>query len=465
MYVRSTALVIAIVFVGIVTTILPAAAANSHARHHHPAANATSRLSKTVHTKKHHARESSAASAGGERRSARQAKLLATLRAQQEQLYALRHERNVYAERIAHLSEIVRSSKPRGTSGRRVAVATAKSRADKHGQANHSSERQVSHQSDLAAKHATALRLHQEHLAVIQAHAQKLWNQHLQRLAQIEAERQKHADNNSKAVHIASDSGLPVWEGDAYAAQVPVKVVTVDLNDPRIKVSALLARNGIGTSEPFTDMIDRTHPYVAVTGTFFSLDNLRPVGDIVINGSLAYFGGMGTALAIKPNNHADMITVPWGHHHDWSGYQTVVACGPRLLEDGNIVLDPRLEHFKDRDMLAPNSRIAVGITAHNQLVFCMTRDAIYLGRLAKIMRSLGCRQAMNLDAGTSTGFYCNGRLMARPGRWLTNAIVVYADGNRHTVESERPARDRSERVARQSAQSRAATSTKAGASA
>ena len=44
------------------------------------------------------------------------------------------------------------------------------------------------------------------------------------------------------------------------------------------------------------------------------------------------------------------------------------------------------------------------------------------------MKTLGCSQAMNLDAGTSTGFYCNGEMLATPGRWLTNAIVVHTDG-------------------------------------
>ena len=103
----------------------------------------------------------------------------------------------------------------------------------------------------------------------------------------------------------------------------------------------------------------------------------------------------------------------------------VMACGPRLLESGRVVLDPHAEHFKDKHMLSPNSRIGVGITRGNKLVFVMTKKRIYLGRLAKVMRAVGCSEAMNLDAGTSTGFYCNGRLMARPGRWLTNAIVVH----------------------------------------
>jgi hypothetical protein len=227
-----------------------------------------------------------------------------------------------------------------------------------------------------------------------------------------------------------SSKSIRAWQ--AYVANVPVRLISVDLNDPTVKVNALLAQDGIGSAEPFSRMIRRSQPDVAVTGTFFSLDNLRPIGDIVINGDLAYFGGMGTALCITPDNKAEMVTVPWGHHHDWSGYNFVMACGPRLLSNGYICLDPAVERFRDRHMLAPNSRIGVGITQGNKLVFVMTQEPIYLGRLAKIMKALGCKQAMNLDAGTSTGFYCDGNMMARPGRWLTNAIVVYA--NQHTEQ-------------------------------
>jgi hypothetical protein len=38
---------------------------------------------------------------------------------------------------------------------------------------------------------------------------------------------------------------------------------------------------------------------------------------------------------------------------------------------------------------------------------------------------------MNLDAGTSTGFYYNGTVLARPGRKLTNLIVVYGRKDRY----------------------------------
>jgi len=186
-----------------------------------------------------------------------------------------------------------------------------------------------------------------------------------------------------------------------------------------------MAARGNGTAEPFRQMIDRSRPNVAVTGTFFSLDDLQPVGDIVIDGTLVHFGGMGTALCITPANRATMVTCQWGRHHDWSPFDFVVACGPRLLHDGRVVLDARAERFRDQHMLAPNSRIAVGITRGNTLFFVMTHSPIYLGKLARVMQSLGAADAMNLDAGTSTGFYYNGATLARPGRKLTNMIVVY----------------------------------------
>jgi len=233
------------------------------------------------------------------------------------------------------------------------------------------------------------------------------------------------------ALHGDGSGGRNIRFWQTGAAGVPVKVISVDLNDPNVKVSAVMAARGNGTSEPFRQMISRAHPNVAVTGTFFSLDDLQPVGDIVIDGSLVHFGGMGTALCITPGNQATMVTCQWGRHHDWSPFDFVVACGPRLLSRGRVVLDARAERFRDKHMLAPNSRIAVGITRGNTLFFVMTHSPIYLGKLARVMQSLGAADAMNLDAGTSTGFYYNGATLAKPGRKLTNMIVVYGRRERY----------------------------------
>ena len=247
-----------------------------------------------------------------------------------------------------------------------------------------------------------------------------------QRRARVAAGRAKWM-----ALHGDGSGGKSIRFWQTGAAGVPVKVISVDLNDPNVKVSAVMSARGNGTSEPFRQMISRAKPNVAVTGTFFSLDDLQPVGDIVIDGSLVHFGGMGTALCITPANRATMVTCRWGRHHDWSPFDFVVACGPRLLRAGRVALDPRAERFHDRHMLAPNSRIAVGITRGNTLFFVMTHQPIYLGKLARVMQALGAADAMNLDAGTSTGFYYNGATLAKPGRKLTNMIVVYGRRDRY----------------------------------
>ena len=303
----------------------------------------------------------------------------------------------------------------------------------------------------LAAAHQRGITARQENAAhrvkmAAAAYQARLAN-HQARLAASERVHALHALHQTKiaaaahakgtrwaALHGSTDSSGAVrnirfWE--TGAAGIPVKVISVDLNDPNVKVSAVMAARGNGTAEPFRQMISRANPNVAVTGTFFSLDDLQPVGDIVIDGSLVHFGGMGTALCITPSNHAAMVTCRWGRHHDWSSYDFVVACGPRLLHDGRVVLDARAEKFRDKHMLAPNSRIAVGITPGNTLFFVMTHSPISLGKLARVMQALGAADAMNLDAGTSTGFYYNGATLAKPGRKLTNMIVVYGRRDRY----------------------------------
>jgi hypothetical protein len=43
------------------------------------------------------------------------------------------------------------------------------------------------------------------------------------------------------------------------------------------------------------------------------------------------------------------------------------------------------------------------------------------------MSQLGARDAVNLDGGTSSGLYHDGQIITRPGRGLTNCLMVFAD--------------------------------------
>lgn len=216
------------------------------------------------------------------------------------------------------------------------------------------------------------------------------------------------------------------------SAGIPVLVMTVDMNDPRVKVSGVVARNGNGTSEQFNSMIRRTHPSAAVTGTFFCTRALTPVGDIVVGGQLAHRGGVGTGLCITENNECSFVLPPHRYARmDWSAYDFVCCAGPRLVVNGVPSVHPGAEGFHDHSLLHSASRLAVGLTRHNKLLFVATRNRVQLGQMAKAMKRLGCVEAIALDAGSSLGFYNNGKMHMQPSRHLTNAILIYDDRERY----------------------------------
>ncbi|HIE51463.1 MAG TPA: phosphodiester glycosidase family protein, partial [Armatimonadetes bacterium] len=200
-------------------------------------------------------------------------------------------------------------------------------------------------------------------------------------------------------------------------SRVLVHVVTVNLNDPQVKVTPFVAAGFPGTDEDFAALIARAQPTAAINGTFFGKQDLKPTGDIVIDGKLVNFGGMGTALAIDADNRVTFRRVPYGRHVDWAakGYVSVLACGPSLILAGQVGVDPELEGFSDPHVLEAGPRSAVGITAYNKLKLVCVPAGVTLSRLASIMEQLGCVSAMNLDGGASTALYYRGKTIVAPG--------------------------------------------------
>lgn len=204
-----------------------------------------------------------------------------------------------------------------------------------------------------------------------------------------------------------------------------LEIIRVDMKKPGNKVTVVLSGSFPHKGESFEEMIKRSHPVAAINGTFFSKKTLKPVGDIVIDGVLKNEGRFGTAMAITPDNRVSFMKVPVGYNVDWSGYETVIACGPRLIKAGNIVVNPEGEGFKDSHVLGDAIRSAAGITANRTLLLVSTKETVSLKGMAKIMASLGCTDAINLDGGASTAISYHERVLIPAGRPLTNIIVVY----------------------------------------
>ena len=92
-----------------------------------------------------------------------------------------------------------------------------------------------------------------------------------------------------------------------------------------------------------------------------------------------------------------------------------LGSGPRLLEAGEVHADTRLDYPGWVNRFA---RTAVGL--NDEHLFLVTtlqavpRAGLSMERLAEALRSLGCREAINLDGGPSTTLWAGGRVVNLP---------------------------------------------------
>ncbi len=206
---------------------------------------------------------------------------------------------------------------------------------------------------------------------------------------------------------------------------VHLHVIEVDLNDRRVAVTPAIAARGLGRSEEFSSFVGRLKPKAAINGTFFSKRSLRPVADIVVDSKLICFGGIGTAAAFTRDG-VDFIRVPKSRHVDWSEHRAALGGGPLLVWEGFAKSMPGGEGFGDPHVFARAApRTAIGITRDNHLLLVTTARGTSLGKLALALRTMGAVYAFNLDGGSSTGMWFEGRMIVRPRRPLTNILCVY----------------------------------------
>ncbi|MEO7720080.1 MAG: phosphodiester glycosidase family protein [Capsulimonas sp.] len=204
-----------------------------------------------------------------------------------------------------------------------------------------------------------------------------------------------------------------------------VTYIAVNLTSPGVSMRPEVCTGFHGGDELFSSMVKRNRPIAAINGAYFDKITKYPIGDLVAEGKLIHSGRMGTALAIKTDGAPEMRRVDWGHAADWTGYRTVIACGPALVLDGKIDVNPELERFSDPHVMGSTSRMAIGYTSDMHLILAHIQTPVTFRREAQIMLSLGCVGAMNLDAGASLGMYYKGQFLATPSRRLTNIICIY----------------------------------------
>ncbi len=236
-----------------------------------------------------------------------------------------------------------------------------------------------------------------------------------------------HAAAPPKSQAVSGDSVRLMYR---KVGGIPVRYVVVDLNNPYVRVSVVTARK-LGQDESIWELLARSRPTAAITGTYFSTTTKLPVGDIVIEGERVHFGGVGTALCITYDNQVRFVRQKLHRQRDWSNYRMVLGAGPRLLQNGQVALYPQGEGFRDRRVYANGKRVAVGVTKANKLLMVVVEQPVSLRRLAWIMRGLGITDAIALDGGGSSCLYYRRQVKVLPKRKLTNLLVVYEDSSEY----------------------------------
>jgi len=205
----------------------------------------------------------------------------------------------------------------------------------------------------------------------------------------------------------------------------PVDAVYANLDNRSVRLTSAIPESGPGSLESFGSFVRRLQPTAAINGTFFCRSSKLPIGDIVIAGNLAHAGGTGTAMCITADNRVCFRTPARWVRQDWSGFETVICAGPRLVANGRVVLNARSEGFRDPHVLGTARRTAVGLTYMNRLLLLTTRKPCTLTKLAYIMKTLGCTDAINFDGGSSSALYYRGKAIIKPSSALANVLLVY----------------------------------------
>ena len=225
---------------------------------------------------------------------------------------------------------------------------------------------------------------------------------------------------------------------DRTIAGVPLRIVNIDLSDPKVFVGIGLANQATQANsarstkgdESFEAMVRRHRAAVTVNGTFFSMDaQKRVMGNMVSGGQFLKYSpweNYGTTLGLRKGNRPEMVTARTEGRPQWDRHWFSLTAGPRLLKRGKVQIFPKQEGFTDPSVMGVAIRSGIGFPANGKKLMLVTfHKPITLQKQAAIMRALGCHEAMNLDGGTSVAIASGNRVLHRAGRDLTNVITIY----------------------------------------
>ena len=241
-----------------------------------------------------------------------------------------------------------------------------------------------------------------------------------------------------KKILKGNKGGKPLHMERGKLGGIPVYKLVIDLDDPQTLITIALPNGATEANsatvhhgdEGFESFCKRNRGAMLANGTFFSKDEeKRVMGNLVSDGKFRKYSqweNYGTTLGIKANNELEMVTARLEGQPRWENYWFSLTCGPRLVREGKVSIAAEDEGFQDSHVFTIGPRSAIGFNrAKHQIIYCAFLRGLSLEREAELMKSAGCEEAMNLDGGASRGLAAEGKVILKPGRALTNVLVVY----------------------------------------
>ena len=200
---------------------------------------------------------------------------------------------------------------------------------------------------------------------------------------------------------------------DLFASVQSITILEIDTKDPDVSLVLPNVTSGfIKTSEAGA----QAGAIAAINGSFF---------DTKVGGSTVFFKKDGEIInptrvgfneyrenagfALDARNRPSIVARPEAGWESLAGFSSVLASGPLLIQDGQLV-EQQQNPFNDNR----HPRTAIGLTSDGRLLAVVVdgRSADAFGmsipELAELMAALGCTSAMNLDGGGSSTAWIQG---------------------------------------------------------
>ncbi|KJU98046.1 phosphodiester glycosidase family protein [Streptococcus gordonii] len=229
------------------------------------------------------------------------------------------------------------------------------------------------------------------------------------------------ATNVSTSDTSYSDDNISITLTEKTVSNTQVYIADITVSSAEYLKTAL-AQNTYGTNVTAKTSVTaaNNNAILAVNGDYYGANSTGyvirngvvyrdTVREDSSNGDLAIYKDGSFKIIYEDEISADQLVK--------DGVVNLLAFGPSLVENGEIVVDTNSEVGQS---MASNPRTAIGIIDENHYIIVVSdgrtseSQGLSLYELAEVMKSYGVKTAYNLDGGGSSTLYFNGKVINKP---------------------------------------------------